>query len=88
MNKNKIFKNLKKLTAVSLTAANLFTFANSGSAKILNLNNKEDKKIVLVTHFGMSPKSISPKYFSSQLNSFYTSNLEWLLKKHTNIKLV
>ena len=47
MNKNKIFKNLKKLTAVSLTAANLFTFANSGSAKILNLNNKEDKKIVL-----------------------------------------
>lgn len=47
MNKNKIFKNLKKLTAVSLTTANLFTFANSGSAKILNLNNKEDKKIVL-----------------------------------------
>lgn len=47
MNKNKIFKNLKKLTSVSLTAANLFTFANSGSAKILNLNNKEDKKIVL-----------------------------------------
>ena len=35
MNKNKIFKNLKKLTAVSLTAANLFTFANSGSATII-----------------------------------------------------
>ena len=48
----------------------------------------KDKNIVLVTHFGMSPKSVSPKYFSSQLNSFYTSNLEWLIEKHPNIKLV
>lgn len=62
---------------------------NNSVEQIDNFCEKyKDKKIVLVTHFGMSPKSVSPKYFSSQLNSFYTSNLEWLLEKHPNIKLV
>ena len=46
MNKNKIFKNLKKLTAVSLTAANLFTFANSGSAIVTDTVPKEKKETV------------------------------------------
>lgn len=51
-------------------------------------NEHKDNQIILVTHFGMSPKSVSSKYFSSQLNAFYTSNLEWLIEKHKNIKLV
>lgn len=46
MNKNKIFKNLKKLTAVSLTAANLFTFANSGSAIVTDTVPEEKKETV------------------------------------------
>lgn len=46
MNNNKIFKNLKKLTAVSLTAANLFTFANSGSAIVTDTVPKEKKETV------------------------------------------
>lgn len=46
MNNNKIFKNLKKLTAVSLTAANLFTFANSGSAIVTDTVPEEKKETV------------------------------------------
>ena len=49
MNKNKIFKNLKKLTAVSLTAANLFTFANSGSATIITSEDiMDEQKEILI----------------------------------------
>lgn len=49
MNKNKIFKNLKKLTAVSLTAANLFTFANSGSATIITSEDiRDEQKEILI----------------------------------------
>lgn len=46
----------------------------------------KDKNIILLTHFGMSLKSISPEYTGNYLNSFYTSDLEWLFKKHKNIK--
>ena len=80
MNKNKIFKNLKKLTAVSLTTANLFTFANSGSAKILNLNNKEDKKIVL--------EFIKKSGFSDRLKDEKEFSFENLVKTLCNVKEV
>lgn len=49
MNNNKIFKNLKKLTAVSLTAANLFAFANSGSATIVTSEDiRDEQKEILI----------------------------------------
>ena len=80
MNKNKIFKNLKKLTAVSLTAANLFTFANSGSAKILDLNNEEDKEMVL--------KFIKKSEFSDRLKDEKEFSFENLVKTLCNVKEV
>ena len=80
MNKNKIFKNLKKLTAVSLTAANLFTFANSGSAKILDLNNEEDKEMVL--------KFIKKSEFSDRLKDEKEFSFESLVKTLCNGKAV
>lgn len=46
----------------------------------------KDKNIILLTHFGMSLNSISPEYTGNCLNSFYTSDLEWLFEKHKNIK--
>lgn len=48
----------------------------------------QDKKIILLTHFLVTPKSISEKYVGDDLNSFYCTDLEWLLKKHKNIVLV
>ena len=80
MNKNKIFKNLKKLTAVSLTTANLFTFANSGSAKILDLNNEEDKEMVL--------KFIKKSEFSDRLKDEKEFSFENLVKTLCNVKEV
>lgn len=54
--------------------------------KIDNFCTKyKDKNIILLTHFGVSLKSISPEYTDSCLNSFYTSDLEWLPYKHENI---
>lgn len=50
----------------------------------------KDKKIVIITHHAPSLKSISEKYkygIESRYNSGYASNLEWLIKKHKNIKL-
>lgn len=46
-----------------------------------------DKKIVIISHHAPSKKSISPQYRSSELNPAYTSNLEWLIEKYSNIKL-
>ena len=80
MNNNKIFKNLKKLTAVSLTAANLFAFANSSSAKILDLNNEEDKETVL--------KFIKESGFSDRLKDEKEFSFESLVKTLCNGKAV
>ena len=80
MNKNKIFKNLKKLTAMSLTAANLFAFANSSSAKILDLNNEEDKKTVL--------EFIKESEFSDRLKDEKELSFESLVKTLCNGKAV
>ncbi len=46
-----------------------------------------DKKIVVISHHAPSNQSISPQYRSSDLNPAYASNLEWIIEKHTNIKL-
>ena len=48
----------------------------------------KDKKIILLTHFLVTPKSISEKYVGNELNSFYCTDLEWLLKENKNIVLV
>lgn len=48
----------------------------------------KDKKIILLTHFLTTPQSISKKYIDNILNPFYCTNLEYLLEKHENIKLV
>ena len=48
----------------------------------------KDKKIILLTHFLLTPQSISKKYVNNSLNPFYCTNLEWLFEKYPNIKLV
>lgn len=48
----------------------------------------KDKKIILLTHFLVTPQSISEKYVNNSLNPFYCTNLEWLLEKYENIELV
>ena len=48
----------------------------------------KDKKIILLTHFLVTPKSISKKYVDNNLNPFYCTNLEWLFDKYENIELV
>ena len=48
----------------------------------------KDKKIILLTHFLVTPKSISKKYIDNSLNPFYCTNLEWLFDKYENIELV
>ena len=68
MNKNKIFKNLKKLTAVSLTAANLFTFANSGSATIVTRDGlTAEQKTAIQTLFQNGKFETSIKNLGSNL---------------------
>jgi len=47
-------------------------------------------KIVVITHHAPSKKSIAEQYkhgLNSKYNAGYASNLEWLIKKHKNIKL-
>lgn len=46
-----------------------------------------DKKIIVVTHHAPSAKSLDRGYRNSSVNPAYASDLEWLIKKHTNIKL-
>ena len=49
-----------------------------------------DKKIVVISHHAPSAKSIAPQFrygMDSRYNAGYASNLEWLIKKHKNIKL-
>lgn len=48
----------------------------------------KDKKIILLTHFLVTPQSISKKYVNNNLNPFYCTNLEWLFDKYDNIELV
>lgn len=48
----------------------------------------ENKKIILLTHFLVTPQSISPKYITNELNPFYCTNLEQLLLDNPNIVLV
>lgn len=52
------------------------------------LNKFKDKKCVLITHHGVSPLQLDPKYFTSNLNASFISNLEDLILKHDNLKLV
>lgn len=47
-----------------------------------------NKKIILLTHFLVTPKSISKKYVDNILNPFYCTDLENLILKYPNIKLV
>ena len=46
-----------------------------------------DKKIVILTHFAPSGKSIHSQYVASNLNPFYASNLEDIINEYDNIKL-
>lgn len=46
-----------------------------------------DKKIIVLTHFQPSPRSISYKYIGNKLNPFYCTNLENFILKNNNIKL-
>lgn len=48
----------------------------------------ENKKIILLTHFLVTPQSISLKYIADELNPFYCTNLEQLLLDNPNIVLV
>jgi len=48
----------------------------------------KNKKIILLTHFLVTPQSISKKYVNHTLNPFYCTNLEWLLEKYENIELI
>lgn len=52
------------------------------------LHKFQDKKCVLITHHGVSPLQLDPKYFTSNLNASFISNLEDLILKHDNLKLV
>lgn len=55
--------------------------------EILSVN--PNAKIILMTHHGLSPKMISPKYKKGLLNASYVSDLEnWIDKKLPNVKLV
>lgn len=51
-------------------------------------NKFKDKKIVLLTHFLVTPKSINKKYVDNILNPFYCTNLENLILENQNIKLI
>lgn len=46
-----------------------------------------DKKIIVVTHHGPSPKSLTSRYVQDILSAAYVSNLRKFLLKHKNIKL-
>lgn len=52
------------------------------------LNKFKDKKCVLITHHGISPLQLDPKYFTSKLNASFISNLEDFILKHDNLALV
>lgn len=46
-----------------------------------------DRKLVIVTHFLPSEKSIDPQYANSPLNPYFASDLEWMMRASPNIKL-
>lgn len=52
------------------------------------LKKFKDKKCVLITHHGVSPFQLSPKYINSSLNASFISNLEKFILKHDNLALV
>lgn len=52
------------------------------------LHKFKDKKCVLITHHGISPLQLSPKYVTSNLNASYISNLEDFVMKQDNLVLV
>lgn len=53
-----------------------------------SLNEFKDKKVILVTHHGMSPKSTHPRYATQfGMNGGYITNLEGFINKHPNIVL-
>lgn len=52
------------------------------------LKKFKDKKCVLITHYGVSPLQLDPKYFNSSLNASFISNLEKFILKHDNLALV
>ena len=52
------------------------------------LNKFKDKKCVLITHHGMSPKCIADEYVNDCLNASYISNMESYIKRYPNIALI
>lgn len=52
------------------------------------LRKFKDKKCVLITHHGVSPLQLDPKYFTSNLNASFISDLEKFIKKQKNLALV
>lgn len=52
------------------------------------LKKFKDKKCVLITHHGMSPKCIANEYVGDALNASYVSNMERLIKANPNLALV
>lgn len=52
------------------------------------LKKFEDKKCVLITHHGVSPLQIAPKYFTSNINASYISDLTKFIEKQKNLKLI
>lgn len=45
-----------------------------------NLNLKDDQKLVVISHFAPSKKSVSPGYENSSLNPYFCNDLDELIK--------
>jgi hypothetical protein len=52
------------------------------------LRKFKDKKCVLITHHGMSPKCIADEYVNDCLNASYISNMESYIKRYPNLVLI
>lgn len=62
---------------------------NKSKEFIEQLCNKfQDKKIILLTHFLVTPKSLNVKYTGNITNPYYCTDLEKFISQFNNIKLI
>lgn len=62
---------------------------NKSKEFIEQLCNKfQDKKIILLTHFLVTPKSLNVKYTGDITNPYYCTDLEKFISQFDNIKLI
>lgn len=72
----------------TVTPEDYISWFNTSVDKIKYIcENNPDKKIIILSHFAPSVKSIDCKYVDDNLNGFYASNLEDVIKKYDNLKL-